>query len=264
MIDRRPAPSPAVPAPGCAAHDARSRRERGAWRRRLAGDRSGTALTEFALALPLVLAVGCWGIELSSVALCNLRVSQYALNLADNASRVGLDGGGGVTSMRETDVNDVLQGAKLEGAAINLTTNGRITLTSLENVQRSFSDGGSDSARVLRVHWQRCLGAKSGTGYDSTYPTVGPAAGSDGTRANAGLTVTNYGPSANPITAPNDTGVMFVEVNYLYKPLFGTIYMNPQIVHYVASFVVRDNRSFVQVYNPSPAATPSTCDKHTA
>ena len=231
---------------------------------RLARDASGTALTEFALTFPLVLAVGCWGVELSSLAICNLRISQYALNLADNASRVGLDGASSVTTMREVDVNDVLQGAKLEGAGINLTTNGRITLSSLENVQRYYSDGTSDSTRVLRVHWQRCLGAMSGTGYDSTYPTVSTTAGSDPTRATAGLTVTNYGPSSATVTAPNDTGVMFVEVNYLYKPLFGSIYLNPQIIHYVASFVVRDNRSFVQLYNPSPTASASTCDKHAA
>lgn len=225
---------------------------------RLRADRRGLALLEFALTLPLVLAVGGWGIELSSLALCNLRVSQYALNLADNASRVGLDQAAGVTNMRETDANDALQGARLEGASINLTTNGRITLTSLENVQQSY-----DSARVQRVHWQRCLGVMSGTGYDSTYPTVPITAGSDGSKANAGLTVTSYGPAANPVTAPNDTGVMFVEVNYLYKPLFGSLYVSPTIVHYVASFIVRDNRSFVQIYNLAPAATPSTCNLHT-
>ena len=229
----------------------------------LARDRSGTAMIEFAFTLPLVLAVGCWGVELSSLALCNLRVSQYALNLADNASRVGLDAGGGVTSMREVDVNDVLQGAKLEGAAINLTTNGRITLSSLEYIQQSY-----DNARVQRIHWQRCLGAMSGTlnglKYDSNYGAPATTAGSDGTKANAGLTVTNMGPTASPVAAPNDTGVMFVEVNYFYQPLFGTIYMNPQMIHYVASFVVRDNRSFVQLYNPSPTASASTCDKHSA
>ncbi len=231
---------------------------------RLARDRSGTSLLEFAFTLPLVLAVGCWGIELSNLAICNLRVSQYALNLADNASRVGLDSGSGVTTLRETDVNDVLQGSKLEGAAIALTANGRITLTSLENVQRSFSDGTSDAAPVQRVHWQRCTGAMSGTGYDSTYPTVPITAGSDGTRATAGMTVLNYGSAGTPITAPLNTGVMFVEINYLYKPLFGSLYISPRTIHYVASFIVRDNRSWVQVYNPSPAATASTCDKHSA
>lgn len=226
---------------------------------RLLRGSNGVAMVEFALTLPIVLAIGCWGIELSSIALANLRVSQYALNLADNASRVGTDAGGGVSNMREVDVNDVLTGAKLDGAGIGLTTSGRITLSSLENIQQSY-----DTARVQRVHWQRCIGAMSGTGYDSTYGTVPTSAGSDATKANAGTTVTNLGPASAPVAAPDDTGVMFVEVNYLYKPVFGTIYTSPQIIHYIASFVVRDNRSFVQLYNPSPTATASTCDKHNA
>ena len=225
----------------------------------LAHDRRGVAMIEFAFTLPLLLAVGCWGVELSRRALCNLRIRQYALNLADNASRLGQDAGSGVTNLREADVNDAFTGAKLEGAAINLTTNGRITLTSLENIQQSY-----DKRRVQRIHWQRCIGAMSGTGYDSSYGTVPIAAGSDGTQANAGVTVASIGPASASVSAPNDTGVMFVEVNYLYQPLFGTVYMNPQVIHYVASFIVRDNRSFVQLYNPSPTATASTCDKHTA
>ena len=229
--------------------------------RRLRSDRSGLAMLEFAFTMPLVLAVGGWGIELSNLALCNLRVSQYALNLADNATRVG-QLQTGVTNFREIDANDVLQGAKLEGAAINLTTRGRITVSSLENVQQSY-----DTARVQRVHWQRCLGAMSGTGYDSSYGQVGPTAGSDATQTNAGVAMpSGIGDPGFQVNAPNDSGVMFVEVNYLYKPLFGSIYLGsaPRIIHYTASFIVRDNRSFVQVYNPSPTATPSTCDKHTS
>ena len=224
---------------------------------RLRRDASGVALVEFAFTLPLVLAIGCWGVELSNLALCHLRISQYALNLADNASRVGQDGSGGVTTLREVDVNDVFNGAKLEGAALNLTTNGRITLSSLENVQQSY-----DKNRVQRIHWQRCIGAMSGAGFDSSYGAVPVAAGSDGTQANAGVQVANMGPATASVSAPNDTGVMFVEINYRYQPLFGTVYMSPQTIHYIASFVVRDNRSFVQVYNPSPTAAASTCDLH--
>ena len=233
---------------------------------RLRGDTGGLALLEFAFTLPLVLAIGGWGVELSNLALVNLRISQYALNLADNASRVGQDASGGVTDLREVDANDALQGAKLEGAAINLTTRGRVTLSSLENVQQSY-----DAARVQRIHWQRCIGAMSGVGYDSTYPATAPfvssSAGSDGTQANAGVPAPNgMGDAGFQVKAPNDSGVMFVEVNYLYKPLFGSIYLGsaPRIIHYTASYIVRDNRSFVQVYNPSPNATASTCDKHSS
>lgn len=232
--------------------------------RRLGRDERAAALIEFAFTLPLLLAVGCWGVELSSFALANLRVSQYALNLADSASRVGTNDlvNGGITDFREVDANDVLQGARIEGAALNLTTNGRITLTSLENVQQTYDKNGP----VQRIHWQRCLGARGGAndpGFDTSYQTVSTTAGQDGTQANAGVQVANYGPASAPVSAPLNTGVMFVEINYYYQPLFGTVYMNPRIIHYVASFIVRDNRSFVQIYNPSPTTTGSTCDLHT-
>jgi Flp pilus assembly protein TadG len=42
--------------------------------RRLRRDDSGLALVEFALTVPLVIAVGCWGVELSYLALTNMRV----------------------------------------------------------------------------------------------------------------------------------------------------------------------------------------------
>lgn len=237
---------------------------------RLRRDTGGLALLEFAFTLPLVLAVGGWGIELSNLALCNLRVSQYALNLADDASRVGQDASGGVTNLREADVNDILQGVKSQGASIGLTTNGRVILSSLENVQRTYADGTSDSARKQRIHWQRCIGAMSGVGYDSSYPATAPfvsyTAGQDTTQSNAGVdAASGMGDATAKVNAPNDSGVMFVEINYLYKPLFGSLYLgsSPRIIHYVASFIVRDNRSFSQVYNPSPTATASTCDLHT-
>ena len=228
--------------------------------RRLRRHEGGNALLEFAFTLPLVVAVGGWGVELSNLALTNLRLSQYALNLADNASRVGQDANGGVTNFREVDANDVLQGARLQGNAIGLTTRGRVTVSSLEYVQQSY-----DTGRVQRIHWQRCIGTMSGTGYDSSYGTVSATAGSDGTQSNAGIPApTGMGDTGAKVMAPPDSGVMFVEVNYLYKPLFGSLYVSPRIIHYVASFIVRDNRSYIQVYNPSPTATASTCDKHPA
>lgn len=233
--------------------------------RRLRRDRSGLALLEFAFTLPLVLAVGGYGIEMSNLALTNLRVSQYSLNLADHASRVGQDMTGGVTDLREVDINDVLQGAKLQGAAINFTTNGRITLSSLEYVTQKNYD---KTTPVQRIHWQRCLGAMSGAGYDSSYGATSITAGSDDSQNNAGLAVpAGMGDTNAKVVAPVNSAVMFVEVNYQYKPLFGSLYVSPRIIHYVASFIVRDNRLFTQIFNPAPAVAASdvmTCDKHTS
>jgi hypothetical protein len=225
--------------------------------RRLLRDRSGNSLLEFALGLPLVLLAGLWGIELTHFAITNQRVSQLALELADNASRVGLFSGQTTIQLREADINDVLQQTRLHGDRIDLTTNGRIILSSLENVKQSY-----DTAATQRIHWQRCIGAKTGADYGSSYGTTTTTAGTTNTQANAGTAAsTGMGDAGAKVMAPSGSGVMFVEINYLYKPLIGKgWFTNDQRLHYIASFIVRDNRDFAQIYNPSPAATKATCD----
>jgi Flp pilus assembly protein TadG len=239
---------------------ARPRAAVGSLLRALKRDRSGTAMLEFAFAAPLVLGVGCYGLETANLALINLRVSQIALALADNASRVGAFSGLSSQQLREVDINDIFAAARYQGKGIDLTGNGRIILSSLEDVQQSY-----DTAPVQRIHWQRCLGVKNGTGYDSSYGTTTATAGTTATLTNAGTAATNgMGETGAQVNAPGGSGVMFVEINYLTKPLFGTWLTSPARVHYVASFIVRDRRDFGQLYNPSPAATRMTCDKYTS
>lgn len=227
---------------------------------KLRRDRSGVAMLEFAFATPLVLGIGCYGIETANLALINLRVSQIALALADNASRVGTYSTLSTQQLREVDVNDIFAAARYQGAGINLTTNGRIILSSLENVQQSY-----DTATVQRIHWQRCLGSKSGTGYDSSYGTTTTTAGTTSASGNAGTTAASgMGDTGSMVTAPGGSGVMFVEVNYLTKPLFGNWLTSPARIHYIASFIVRDRRDFSMIYNPSPTATRMTCNLYTS
>jgi len=222
---------------------------------------SGVAMLEFAFGAPIVLLIGAYGIETANLALLNLKVSQIALNLADNASRVGTWGSNLSTQqLREVDVNDVMKAAAYQGGGINLATNGRIILSSLENVQQSY-----DTAPVQRIHWQRCYGLKSGTGFDSTYGTTTTAAGTTATSANAGTTAASgMGDTGAKVNAPSGAGLMFVEINYQTQPLFGSWLMKPAILHYTASYIVRDNRDFSQIYNPSPAATRSTCNLYSS
>ncbi|GAA0741030.1 MULTISPECIES: pilus assembly protein [Sphingomonas] len=237
--------------------------------RRLIADRSGAALLEFALGLPIVLTAGLWAIELTNYAITNQRLSQIALALADNASRVGEFKGTGFTQLREVDLNDVLLAAKQQGTPLNLTANGRITLSSLEN-----------SGGTQRIHWQRCIGAKSGPAYDSHYGktvkadgvTYDPDAGvntassGDNSSQHPGTLASNgMGENGAQVSAPTDSGVMFVEINYLYTPLVGKgWFTSTKTMRYVASFVVRDNRDYGQVYNPAPTANRSTCDRYGA
>ena len=235
--------------------------------RRLRHDRSGVALMEFAFTLPIVLGIGGYGIEVSNLALMNLKISQIALALADNASRVGATSALSTQQLREVDINDIFAGVRVQGKGIDLTTRGRVILSSLENVQRTYSDGTSDTGPVQRLHWQRCIGLKSGTDYDSHYDTTTATAGTDTAPANAGKTMASgMGDAPALVNAPASSGVMFVEINYEVKPLFGTLLMSPSRVHYIASFIVRDNRDFSKLFNPSPVvatANKFTCDRYT-
>jgi hypothetical protein len=227
--------------------------------RRLWRETKAVSAMEFALATPLVLAMGGYGIEVSNLAVTNMRVSQYALQIADNASRIGVNSGLATYQLREGDINDVLQGLRLFSAGSKLTTYGRVTVSSLENLEQSYDD-----APVQRIHWQRCVGLKAGTGFDSSYGTTSVSAATTPSAANAGVDApSGMGAVGEKVNAPERNGVIFVEVNYQYQPLFGTVFVKPTKLHYVASVIVRDKRDFTQIYNPTPAATPSTCDKYT-
>lgn len=227
----------------------------GATSGRLARDKSGLALLEFAFSMPIVLMIGLYGIETANLALINLKVSQIALNLADNASRVGLLNNVNIEQLREVDMNDVLYATRNQGDSIDLTTNGRVIVSSLEK----------NAAGVQRIHWQRCIGLKNGTGYDSSYGTTTTTAGTDTQTSNAGtLAASGMGDAGAEVNAPTSGGVMFVEINYLYQPVVGNWLFGSSRIHYIASYVVRDNRDFTQIYNPSPAATRSTCNLYAA
>jgi Flp pilus assembly protein TadG len=227
--------------------------------RRLSGDRRGLALLEFALAFPVLLAIGGWGIEVSYLAFMNLKVSQFSLNLADAVSRVGADAGAGVSQLREADINDVFAGTRLAGKAIGLGDNGRVILSSLENTKQSY-----DSTYKQRIHWQRCFGKKNGTGFDSSYGKALITDGSNNTILTAGPEqAAGMGDTDSKVNAPKDNAVMFVEINYQYKPIFGSLFIKPQIIHHTASLIVRDNRDLRQVYS-TPGFTASTCNLYTA
>jgi Flp pilus assembly protein TadG len=217
---------------------------------RLRRDRSGVSMIEFALTLPVVLTLGCYGIETSNLALTSLQVSQLALNLADNASRVGSMQSDNSTQLREVDINDVLTAARLQGAKLGLTTRGRIIVSSLE-----------ESGGKQYIHWQRCLGTQGGTDFDSHFGTTPVTAGTQTGNGYAGTVVTGMGKTGAQVT-----GVMFVEVNYLYNPIISSRWLSTgvQQMRYTASFIVRDRRTFDMVYNPAPAAQRYTCDRYTA
>jgi hypothetical protein len=213
--------------------------------RALARSRSGVAATEFALSLPLLLTAGLYGIESANQAVMQMRVSQIAVLIADNASRVGENSLLGETKIYEADINDVFMGAEVQsGSRFDLYENGRVTLSSLEVVP------GTEDQQY--IHWQRCKGKKI---EPSSYGEAGDGLGSQ---------IEGMGPAGEEIQAIDDEAVMFVEVVMDYRPLVGEIFAGLTQLRATAAFNVRENRDLTQVYQRDPAkpAPISSCDKH--
>lgn len=184
-------------------------------------------MVEFALVLPVLLTLGLYGTEIARFATTKMKVSQIALSLADNASRLGQTDNSGVTpTISESDVDAVLAGALRQGAGIGLESNGRIILSSLE--YEDFND-------KQFIHWQRCKGSLD---RDSAY-------GDDG--SNNGLTgdeLEGMGKGSTKITAESGTAVMYVEIVYKYEPLFENPYgTGERYFREEAGFLIRDDRN---------------------
>jgi Flp pilus assembly pilin Flp len=211
--------------------------------RRLMRDTSGVAVVEFALSAPLVLLLGMGGTEVANLALTHMRISQTALSLADNASRVGVTSDLVSKQVQEREINEVLTAADMQAGSLGILKNGRVILSSLQ----VNPDGGQ------WIAWQRCKGTER---YDSTFGVEG--------NGKTGTSLQSMGPSGNRIKAVAGSAVMFVEVTYEYQPLIAPKFITPQVLHYTAAFTVRDKRDLTKIYNAAPSATPSKCDAYTS
>jgi Flp pilus assembly protein TadG len=208
--------------------------------RRLRRDSSGLAMTEFALIIPFFLTVGFWGIELANYSYQTMRVGQIAAHIADNASRIGDYSRLQNRRIFESDIDDLLLGAKLQaGAQMDLYGKGRVIISSLE----------VNAAGQQYIHWQRCLGAKVVT---SSYGVQGQV------RTNG------MGPTGSEVYAFDKEAVMFVELQYDYQPLISSAFVGTPTLSSIASFTVRSSRDLTQVYNTNPPSPSMTCNKFTA
>jgi hypothetical protein len=210
--------------------------------RSLAREKSGIAMVEFAFAAPLLMVLGMYGLETANLAIMRMRISQAAGNLADNVSRMGDMDTLGVKSIREVDINDSFAALRSQSSSYKLTTYGRVILSSLER-----NSGGGQW-----IHWQRCLGKKP---WPSSFGVAGDGA--------SGTAFAGMGPTGQPkITAPDKSGVMFVEIAFDYQPLFSNSLLGAQTIQTKSAFIVRDQRDFADAKNPSnpsPAATAASC-----
>lgn len=196
--------------------------------RSLAKDQSGLAVLEFALILPIFVSLGMYGLEIANMAMIQMQVSQMALSVADNASRLGQSDNSAVTpTVSETDVDSVMFGAMKQGATINFQTNGRIILSSLE---RDAFTG------KQYIHWQRCKGNL--TGQSSIY---GNDSGNNG--LGAGQNITGVGGASGTVTALANSAVMVAEVYYRYNGVFGTMFTDRRVYRQQANLIIRDNRN---------------------
>jgi hypothetical protein len=201
----------------------------------------GVAMTEFALAAPLLLFAGLYGAETTWLTIVHMRVNQTALRIADDASRIGEISALQTRKIYESDINDLLYGAHLETESLDFFTNGRVIISSLEVVPDSDPE-------QQYIHWQRCKGRMN---WASSYGVEddGLSGSFDG-----------MGPAGNLVTAMPDDAVMFVEVAYNYQPLFGDMFVSDRLITAYAAYNVRDNRDLAEIYqrdavNPDPIAS---------
>lgn len=204
---------------------------------RLRGDRSGIALVEFAMTLPILVVFGGVGLEVVNYAIAVKRIGEIGVMVADNASRMGAQSAFNNKPISEAEINDVFIGADLQGSGLSLSTNGRIILSSLQR-----NDTGGQT-----IKWQRCFGSFS---HASSYGVEG-----DGKHNNS---FPGMGPSTDRIKASDGTAVMVVEITYHYRSLMPLIKLPLRDITETTAFNVRDSRDLSRVYN-TENVTASTC-----
>ncbi len=213
--------------------------------RRLKTNQSGTVLIEFAFAVPIFMGLGMYGSETSMVAITNTKISQAALNLADNASRLGQVDTGVITpTITESDIVNILKGTEIQSKGLKLFENGRVIISSLE----------ATPTGQQFVRWRRCKGLRD---IESKY---------DDDKNNDSVTDSSFiglGRENEEAKAVTNSAVMFVEVEYVYQPLFGNLFLQNPTLRQEAAFNIRDQRNLpAGLFNDlNPTSKAATCDK---
>ncbi|MCW1383488.1 hypothetical protein OLX02_11725 [Novosphingobium sp. KCTC 2891] len=210
---------------------------------------SGVAMVEFALSMPLLLTMGMWGTECAHLALVNMRMSQLAMQIADNGSRIGDQSVLADRKIYESDINDLLAGASVQAGKLGLYDHGRVIVSSLEVVPGTTG--------TQYIHWQRCRGVKKVT---SAYGAEGK--GTDGS-------LVGMGTKGEEAKASVDDAVIFVELSYDYQPLISNLFTGTKqtrVISTTAAFNVRDDRDLTQIYQRNTASPDkvSGCNTYTA
>lgn len=225
----------------------------------LGGDRRGLALVEFAYMAPIMLLLIAGGAELANYSIISMRISGLALQVADNASRIGEGDPMAKKKISEAQINDLLQGALAQGGNLNVNgtyvqkqSSGSSSVKNKARIIISSLEPDPDAGHVDRnyIHWQRCYGL--GTDFTPQY----------GVQGNDNLI--GMGPTGRQVYAQPGSGIIFVELYYRYEPIFPIAQLESlglpgyRPINAVAAMVVRDDRDYSQLYN-TEGVTPSTC-----
>ncbi|WP_022682674.1 TadE/TadG family type IV pilus assembly protein [Sphingobium bisphenolivorans] len=199
---------------------------------------NGVALVEFAYALPFLILLIFAGAELANLAIANARVSAITSMVADGAARVR-------DRIDENDVNDIIIGAKYAGESLDLTSRGRIIISTLED------NAATTSTTDQVITWQRCKGIKS--------IASSQLIGSEGQ-----VLTTGIGASGNLSATPGNP-VVVVDIFYDYRPIMSDRWFGPITLHYSSAFSVRDRtlQTLQNAQNLSGTAK-ATCNYYSA
>ena len=201
-------------------------------------------MTEFALAAPLMMTAGLYGLEMTNLAITHMRISQAAMHIADNASRIGDTSTITNRKIYEADINDLLLGADHQaGESINIYEYGRVIVSSLE------TDPDDPDGTQQWIHWQRCKGKKNHT---SSYGDEGAGKGDP--------SFTGMGPAGTEVIALEGEAVIFVEVVYDYRHIVTDAFISNDTISAISSFTVRDDRDLSQIYQADPTAPDQASD----
>ncbi len=215
---------------------------------RLLKDESGLALTEFAFATPVMLTLGLVGLEMSNLAITHMKISQAAMRIADDASRIGEVSSLKERKIYEYQINDLLLGSDIQaGGSLDIFEHGRVIVSSQE------VDPDDPDEEQQYIHWQRCMGKRM---FDSDFGPAGTGKGDPGFKG--------MGPKDLEVMALPDSAVMFVEISYEYQPIITDAFVGDREIKVFSSFTVRNPRDLSQIYqkNPLNPVEAATCDKY--
>ena len=180
--------------------------------KRLAGEKSGVAFVEFAMALPLVLGATLSGLEIAWMAFATKKVNQIAAQAAVNAARV-------TGTIDETDISEIMTATRVNGESIKFVENGGVVISSVQLNDRQ--DG-------QWIRWQRCSGQKK---LPSRYGIEG--------KGRYDNSLDGIGKTAPKMKAGPGVAIIVAEVKYEYQSLISDTLFGQKTLDAETAFVVR-------------------------